>query len=115
MNTLQINLGMGNNPFSNEEVVDYFAVKKNYRLMAYRFQDKTFNGEVEETFVAMLEVMSDLDAQSQVLEDVEYWCKVFEQESIALSTPHMEVLAFNASYGGEPYRFDSNLFEYIKI
>lgn len=114
MRTLQINLGMSNNPVSKDGVVDFFAKMKHYRLMAYRFQDKTFNGEVEETFVAMFEVIHN-GHESDVLDDIELWCRGFNQESIALSTQYMEVLAFNPKYNGEPYRFDSNLFEYMKL
>jgi hypothetical protein len=53
--------------------------------------------------------------QSKVLTDAENWCSLFTQESIAISTDFMEVLAFNPSHEGDRYKFDSNLFEYIKI
>lgn len=111
MKTFQMNLGLNNNPMQPEEVVDYFATLKKYRLMAYYITDKTFNGEVEPTFCAMFQYFN---SDSDLLKDTEGWCKEFTQESIAISTPKMEVLAFNPSYEGEAYRFDSNLFEYLK-
>jgi hypothetical protein len=112
MKTLQINLGLNNNPMTAEQVINYFATLSEYRFMAYVITNKTFHGEVEPTFVAMLEYK--YARQSKLLSDVENWCSIFTQESIALSTDFMEVLAFNPSYNGEGYKFDSNLFEYLK-
>lgn len=113
MKTLQINLGLNNNPFNSAQVVDYFATLQEYRLMAYIIKDKTFMGEVEPTFIALLEYKYTRD--SKVLLDAENWCSIFTQESIALVTDKMEVLAFNPRFEGEAYKFESNLFEYIKI
>ena len=67
----------------------------------------------EPTFVALLEYK--YARQSKVLQDVENWCNLMNQESIALSTQFTEVLAFNTSYSGNGYHFDKDLFEYIKI
>ena len=92
MKTLQINLGLNNNPMTREEIVTYFATLKNYRLMAYYFKNMEFNGQIEPTFVAMLEYK--YTRQSKVLTDVENWCNLFTQESIAVSTDYMEFLAF---------------------
>ena len=113
MKTLQINLGLNNNPMNREEIVLYFATLKNYRLMAYYFKNMEFNGQIESTFVAMLEYK--YSRQSKVLTDFENWCSFFAQESIAVSTDYMDFLAFNVSFVGEPYKFDSGLFEYVKI
>ena len=113
MKTLQINLGLNNNPMTAEQVINYFATLYEYRLMAYYIKDKTFNGEVEPTFIALLEYK--YTRQSKVLADAEAWCSFFEQESIALVTDKMEALAFNVNYKGEGYKFDTNLFEYIKL
>ncbi|QMP84753.1 hypothetical protein elemo131C_phanotate44 [Flavobacterium phage vB_FspP_elemoC_13-1C] len=113
MKTLQINLGLNNNPMNAEQVINYFATLSEYRLMAYIIKDKTFNGEVEPTFVALLEHKYTRD--SKILSDVENWCSLFTQESIALVTDKMEVLAFNIKYEGDTYKFDSSLFEYIKL
>jgi hypothetical protein len=113
MKTLQINLGLNNNPMTAEEVINYFATLTEYRLMAYYIKDKTFHGEVEPTFVAMLEYK--YARQSKVLADAENWCNLFTQESIAISTDFMEVLAFHSWYNGDAYKFNTNLFEYIKL
>jgi hypothetical protein len=113
MKALQINLGLNNNPMTAEEVINYFATLTEYRLMAHYIKDKEFNGNVEPTFVAMLEYK--YARQSKVLADAENWCSLFTQESIAISTDFMEVLAFNVNYKGDAYKFNSNLFEYIKL
>jgi hypothetical protein len=113
MKTLQINLGLNNNPMNADQVTEYFASLKEYRLMAFYFIDKTFNGEVEPTFIALLEHKYTRD--SKILSDAENWCSLFTQESIAVVTDKMEVLAFNTKYEGDTYKFDSSLFEYIKL
>lgn len=112
MKTIQINIGLNNNHFTPSEVKEYFEEHKDYRLMACYEKDMTFQGNVEPTFVAMLEYC--YRDESKVLADFERICSVITQESIAISTDSMEVLAFNPSYNGERYRFDPQLFEYIK-
>lgn len=111
MKTFQINLGMNNNPHNLNSILDFFTSHFGIRLMAYYVKDKTFFGEVEPTFCAMFEYTFE---ESQLLAMGEYWCTIFTQESIAISSDKMEVLAFNKNFKGEAYRFDSSLFEYIK-
>jgi hypothetical protein len=109
METIQINIGMTNNAMNNDQIVDYFDSMTNYRLMAYYFIDKTFKDEVEPTFAALLE--SPGYKQSTILRDIENWCSVLKQESIAFKTDKMHALAFNVNYEGESYVFDDKLFE----
>lgn len=112
MKTIQINIGLNNNLLTPSGVIEYFETHNNYRLMAHYEKDMLFQGSVEPTFVAMLEY--NYRDESKVLADFERICSVMTQESIAISTDSMEVLAFNPSYDGERYRFNSELFEYIK-
>jgi hypothetical protein len=113
MKTLQINIGLNNNTMTAEEVIDYIASNKEYRLMAYQIVDAEFNGQVEPTFVGLLEY--NYSRQSKILSDFENIASVMTQESIALVTDRMSVIAFNPAYDGEGYQFDSQYFKYIKI
>jgi len=113
MKTLQINIGLNNNPFTAEEVIDYIAGNKEYRLMAYQIVNSEFQGNVEPTFVGLLEYK--YNRQSKILQDFENIASVMTQESIALVTDRMSVIAFNPAYDGEGYQFDSQYFKYIKI
>ena len=112
MKTLQINLGLNNNPMNGLEVTNYFENLENYRLIGSYIKDMDFNGQIEPTFVALLEY--NYTKQSKIVVDFENWCSFFTQESIAVSTEYMEFLAFNINYKGAPYRFDKDLFEYFK-
>lgn len=112
MKTLQINLGLNNNPFATIEVIEYFENLKDYRLIGYYLKDMVFNEQTEPTFVALLEYK--YSRQSKILTDFENFCTLFTQESIAVSTDYMEFLAFNVAYKGSPYKFDKNFFEYFK-
>jgi hypothetical protein len=113
MKTIQVNIGLNNNSFTSSEVIDYMASLKDYRLMAYYIKDMTFQGNVEPTFVGVLEYK--YSRQSKVLSDFENIASVMTQECIAISTDYFEALAFNPSYSGEGYRFNPELFEYIRL
>lgn len=113
MKTIQVNIGLNNNSMTPEGVVDYMASLKDYRLMAYYIKDMTFQGNVEPTFVGVLEYK--YSRQSKVLSDFENIASLMTQESIAISTDYFEALAFNPSYDGAGYHFDHRLFEYIRL
>jgi hypothetical protein len=113
MKTVQVNLGMNNNPMNEEEVLNYMGTLNGYRLMGYYFTEKEFKGNPEPTFVAILEYKYSSD--SKVLADFERLCSVFNQESIAIVTNKMEVLAFNVNYKGGGYYFNRKFFEYFKV
>ena len=113
MKTIQINIGLNNNPFTAEEVIDYIASNKEYRLMAYQIVDAEFNGQVEPTFVGLLEYK--YNRQSKILQDFENIASVMTQESIAIKTDKMQALAFNPSYNGNGYEFNNQYFKSIKL
>lgn len=113
MKTLQINIGLRNNPFTAEQVIDYIASNKEYRLMAYQIVDSEFQGNVEPTFVGLMEYK--YSRQSKILSDFENIASVMTQESIAIKTDKMQALAFNPSYAGDGYEFDNQYFKSIKI
>lgn len=113
MKTLQINIGLNNNPMTAEEVINYIASNKDYRLMAYQIVDSEFNGVTEPTFVGLLEYK--YNRQSKILQDFENIASVMTQESIAIKTDRMQALAFNPSYDGDNYEFNIEYFKSIKI
>lgn len=109
--SIQINVGLNNNPLNEEQIAEYFASFSGYDLCGYYFKDMTFQGEIEPTFVAWLK--TDFARQSKIILDFENIASVLNQESIALVTSEMEVLVFNVNYSGEGYRFDPKYFEYF--
>ena len=113
MKTLQINIGLCNNSMTPEEVINYIASNKEYRLMAYQIVDAEFNGNVEPTFVGLLEYK--YNRQSKILQDFENIASVMTQESIAIKTDRIQALAFNPSYNGAEYEFDNEYFKSIKL
>jgi hypothetical protein len=113
MKTLQINIGLNNNTMTADEVIDYIGSNKEYRLMAYQIVDAEFNGNVEPTFVGLLEYK--YSRQSKILQDFENIASVMTQESIAIKTDRMQALAFNPSYSGAEYEFDNQYFKSIKL
>jgi hypothetical protein len=111
MRTVQVNLGMIHNSMSNEEVVNYMSELQGYRLMGYYFKDMLFDGQTEPTFVGIFEYK--YSSEAKVLADFERLCSVFNQESIAIVTNKLEVLAYNVNYKGGGYSFNRSSFEYF--
>lgn len=113
MKTVQVNIGLSNNTMTSDQVIEYMATLDGYRLMAYYMKDMMFEGNIEPTFVGLLEYK--YSRQSKVLTDFENIASVMTQESIAISTDFMETLAFNQGYKGDGYKFNPQLFQYIKL
>lgn len=112
MKTFQANIGMNNNTLSAEQLVDFFATHKRFRLMAYTFQYGMFQGKQEETFVALFE---NSVSEGSTLVEFELVCDLLEQESIALRLEGGDVLAFNPNYEGDKYKFNDEFFINLKI
>jgi hypothetical protein len=113
MKTLQVNIGLNNNPYTSEDVIDRMASDKNYRLMAYQIVDMEYLGNIEPTFVGLFEYK--YARQSKILTDFEDLASEMTQDSIAISTDKMDAMAFSPRYTGEPYKFDEKLFKRINI
>jgi len=112
MMTFQVNIGIGNNTLSTDQLVDFFAEHKRFRLIAYTFQYGLFQGESEETFVAVFE---NSVSEGSTLVEFELICDLLEQESIALRLEGGDVLAFNPNYKGEKYKFNDDFFINLKV
>jgi len=105
---LSINLGLNNNPFTFTQLQEYFYNSNYYLLSAYTAYKK-YKGEIEPTFVAVLEYNYTRD--SKVIQDFENLCTVFNQECIAISSDSFDIMVFNPSYKGEKFKFSEDLFE----
>jgi len=95
MKTMTVNIGLGNNPKNFEQIKVWLHSLNGYTLIDCKNLSKTFQGEKEDTFVGLIRY--DYSHQSKILADVENWCLVLTQESIAISTNQMDALAFNVS------------------
>lgn len=108
---VQLNLGLNNNPYSEREITTYFKLNTILTYVAHRIEDGEYLGEVEPTFVVVLEVKEEL-VQSHLLRAVEELCILFEQAMIPMVTPKMEVMAYNYKYKGEEILFNNKYFKY---
>ena len=111
MKTLTVNIGLGNNPYTAEQVIDRMANDTSYRLMAYQIVTSEYEGHPEEAFVGLFEYKYNRD--SKILSDFENLASVMTQECIAVSTESMDVLAYNPSHKGNRYKFDRKYFKTI--
>lgn len=113
MKTLQVNIGMVNNPFSAEQIATYFSNNKNYRLMAYTFEVGEYKGEEEVTFVGLFEYK--YANQSTIIKDFELFCGLFNQDMIAIVTEYTQTMVYNTSYTGEGLKFREDLFHSLTL
>lgn len=109
--SIQINLGLNNNPMTADEAITYLATLSGYHLAGYYVKTMEFQGNPEPTVVAWLK--TDYARQSKIIADFENIASMMTQESIALVTSEMEVLVFNPTYSGDGYQFDPKYFEYF--
>jgi hypothetical protein len=113
MKTLTVNIGLSNNKYSRDEVIDRMAADKNYRLMAYTIEESEYKYSEEFTFVGMFEYKYSRD--SKILSDFENLASEMTQECIAISTESMDALAYSPNYNGERMKFDSDHFKIISL
>ena len=114
MKTVQINLGLKNNPYTEAQIILYFKLNSTFTYVKHSIDNGEYQGEVEPTFVVLLEVKA-MMFQSYLLRAVEELCTLFEQDMIPMVTSKMEVMAYNCKYKGEEILFDKKYFKYIKI
>lgn len=97
---MKINLGLNNNPWTYEQVVDFF---KKYNLTSERKDMGEWQDNPEPTAVLVIDNVDDAE--------VEKWCQYFTQECIAVLRGDLTgSLIYNPDYTGERYAFDFKYF-----
>lgn len=108
MKTLVLNIGLRNNPLSEEAILEMLATDKQLRLIAYVVITGKYNGEDEPTLVVLLEYW--LARESSLIAKIENLCSVLNQDMIPMQTNKTSVMAFHPSYTGEDLSFDAQYF-----
>lgn len=111
MKTVQLNLGLNNNPYSEDQITAYFKLNSTFTYVEHRLDSGEYQGEVEPTFVVLLKVKDKLN-QSHLLRAVEELCTLFMQDMIPMVTTRMKVMCYNDNYKGEEIMFNSKYFKY---
>lgn len=109
MKTLTLNIGLANNKYTPEQVIDRMASDTNYRLMAYVIDISEYDKVEEEVFVGVFEYKYNRD--SKILSDLENLASDMEQDCIAVSTQSMDALAYSPSYKGTRMKFNAKYFK----
>lgn len=109
---LTVNIGLKNNKFNQQTILDYFASLYNwqgsYKLLKYTFEVGQWQGEKEVTFVGLFEYY--YGNASKVLTDFELIASVMEQQSIAIKCQGLEALAYNISTKNKNTVFNNKYF-----
>jgi hypothetical protein len=106
--TFTINVGLLNNPYSAQEVMNYLKNLRGYTLLQLTESSGSYHDLIEPTIVAELETNYKL--LSNVVATVENLCSVFEQECIAISSDQFDILVYGIKHVGFKDKFDSEYF-----
>jgi hypothetical protein len=106
--TFTINVGLLNNPYSAQEVMDYLKNLRGYTLLQLTQSSGSYHDLIEPTIVAELETNYKL--LSNVVATVENLCSVFEQECIPISSDNFDILIYGIKHVGFKDKFDEEYF-----
>lgn len=106
--TFTINVGLLNNPYSAQEVMDYLKNLRGYTLLQLTESSGSYHDLIEPTIVAELETKYKL--LSKVVSTVENLCCVFEQECIPISSDQFDILVYGIKHVGFKDKFDEEYF-----
>lgn len=107
MNTIKLNIGLENNPYT------FFGVAFTTRIELEAMIDKSreevgeYNGEPERTVVLGL---TSPYVETSILKKVELLTKKFTQECIAVKINDVGYLVYNPEYTGEKFEFSNEYF-----
>ena len=106
--TFTINVGLLNNPYSAQEVMDYLKNLRGYTLLQLTQSSGSYHDLIEPTIIAELETNYKL--LSKVVSTVENLCSVFEQECIPISSDQFDILVYGIKHVGFKDKFDEEYF-----
>ena len=106
--SMQINVGLQNNIFNQNNIVSYFNELQGYDLLKYTFEVGQYKGRKEVTFVALLNY--DYCSPAKVLLDFEKIASVMQQQCIAIKLQGLEALAYSIGTKNKSLIFDKNHF-----
>ena len=106
--TFTINIGLLNNPYPAQEVMDYLKNLRGYTLLQLTESSGNYHDLIEPTIVAELETNYTL--LSKVVADIENMCSVLEQDCIAISNDQFDLLVYGIKYFGPKDKFDEEYF-----
>ena len=118
MQIITLNIGLLNNPFSNGKATGtYFNDILNVirfqfpseSEIDFRFENGTYNGEVEPTLIVRIETDDELTT-SQTKTICCNLCQFFTQECISFTSGEYNSLVYNREYSGTKFEFDPRYF-----
>ena len=106
MNTVKLNIGLENNPYTYQKVDAFINWTYGIPRVA-RQQTGEYNGEPERTAVFLT---SSIDNVETILKTVETLTELFTQDCIAVKINDVGYLVYNPEYKGEKFEFSNEYF-----
>lgn len=108
MKTLQANIGLNNNKYNVDELINYLEQHADFNLLSYNLVNGEYLSSEEPTLVCVLGYR--FSRASQLLLKFEQMADVLEQDCIAFKAEGIEALAYSHSFSGSKMVFDSQYF-----
>ena len=105
MNKIEINIGLGNNPFTAQQIVSPFVTE--FTSIKHNVQVGEWDGADELTLVMEFYTDESIDIFRKAMQSL---TKTLTQDAIAFRFNGVGELVFNDNYTGERYDFDENYF-----
>ena len=106
MNTIKLNIGLENNPYSHREISSYLQLTCGIEILS-REEVGEYNGESERTLVSLNHSHDDVEI---TLETVKLMTELFTQDCIAVKINDVGYLVYNPEYKGEKFEFNNEYF-----
>ena len=108
MKTIEVNIGLGNNPIQVEQIVNAFRIVFGRDVKWRLSNEGVWTGEAEDTLILKFDTDWELAMLQVFFKDL---CGLQTQDAIAfLVDANDGHLSFNRRYDGERYEFDMKYF-----
>ena len=101
--TIELNIGLGNNPMNFDQVVRHFGINPEFGIFHFAHKTGEYNGEQEDT--VYLKGNTTL-IYSYLIARIEQLCKLLTQECIAVKLNGQGILVYDTDYQGELKAFN---------
>jgi hypothetical protein len=106
MTTIELNIGLGNNPLDAQQIKTLFSKYEIY-FEQMEVHIGEWEGQEESTVVATANTTLN---KTQLHQTISSLCIQTEQDAIAYKVGRLGRIAYNPSRSGDKYDFDSDLF-----
>ena len=107
MKVYTLNVGMGNNPLTEREIISLLTIAQDITPLKHRFELGEYVGNEEDTMVVNIWAICDERTLEQI---IVLLCAIMTQECIAIKGKDYAKLIYDNRFDGEKLEFDEQYF-----